>query len=169
MLGERAGKLERKREPHDPYLWLRRAPSFKPVEKRGIGSPVKARHSTSKGCPRSPRRHATEQNKAKLSPWTLGGIASAQADRPRTARCKANQGRQGQGPERGTVQRKRQLPSSRRRRHPAPLSARTRLVLETNKQRGAHLEVLPPRALPRPACCHIRRAGAQARLAGVRH
>ena len=47
------------------------------------------RHSTSKGCPRSPRRDATEQNKAKLSPWTLGGTASAQADRPRTARCKA--------------------------------------------------------------------------------
>ena len=47
------------------------------------------RHSTSKGCPGSPRRDATEQSKAKLSPWTLGGIASAQADRPRTARCKA--------------------------------------------------------------------------------
>ena len=28
----------------------------------------------------------------------------------------------------------------------APLSARTCLVLETNKQRGARLEVLPPRA-----------------------
>ena len=26
----------------------------------------------------------------------------------------------------------------------APLSARTRLVLQTNKQRGARLEVLPP-------------------------
>jgi hypothetical protein len=45
--------------------------------------------STSKGCPRSPHRDTTEQNKAKLSPWTLGGTASAQADRPRTARRKA--------------------------------------------------------------------------------
>jgi len=51
--------------------------------------PVTARHSTSKGCPRSPHRDTTERNKTKLSPWTLGGTASAQADRPRTARRKA--------------------------------------------------------------------------------
>ena len=48
-----------------------------------------ARHSTSKGCPRLPRRDATEQIKAKLSQWTLSGAASAQADRPRTAHRKA--------------------------------------------------------------------------------
>ena len=48
-----------------------------------------ARHSTSKGCPRLPRRDATERNKAKLSPRTLSDAASAQADRPRTARRKA--------------------------------------------------------------------------------
>ena len=48
-----------------------------------------ARHSTSNGCPRLPCRDATERNKTKLSPWTLSGAASAQADRPRTARRKA--------------------------------------------------------------------------------
>ena len=47
------------------------------------------RHSTSKRYPRLPRRDATERNKAKLSPWTLSGTASAQAERPRTARRKA--------------------------------------------------------------------------------
>ena len=47
------------------------------------------RHSTGKRCPRSPRRDATGRNKAELSPWTLSGAASAQADRPRTARHKA--------------------------------------------------------------------------------
>ena len=51
--------------------------------------PVTTRHSTSKACPRSPRRDATERKKAKLSPWTLDGTASARADRPRTARRKA--------------------------------------------------------------------------------
>jgi len=50
---------------------------------------VTTRHSTSKGCPRSPHRDATGRNKAELSPWTLSGTASAQADRPRTARRKA--------------------------------------------------------------------------------
>jgi hypothetical protein len=39
--------------------------------------------------PRLSRRDATERNKAKLSPWTLSGAASAQADRPRTASRKA--------------------------------------------------------------------------------
>ena len=48
-----------------------------------------ARRSTSKGCPRLPHRDATERNKAMLSPWALSGAASAQADRPRTARRKA--------------------------------------------------------------------------------
>ena len=45
--------------------------------------------STSKGCPRSPRRDTTGRNKAELSPRTLSGTASAQADYPRTAHCKA--------------------------------------------------------------------------------
>ena len=47
------------------------------------------RRSTSKGCPRSPRRDTTEQNKAELSPWTLSGAASALAGCPRKARRKA--------------------------------------------------------------------------------
>ena len=68
---------------------MRRAQSFKLVEEWRFAMPMTTRHSTSKGCPRSPRRDATEQSKAKLSPWTLGGTVSAQADRPRTARCKA--------------------------------------------------------------------------------
>ena len=40
----------------------------------------------------------------------------------------------------------------------APLSARTRLVLQTNKQRGARLEVLPPRAYY-PDRCVVTSAG----------
>ena len=47
------------------------------------------RHSTSKGCPRSPRRDTAERNKAELNPWTLSGAASALAGCPRMPRRKA--------------------------------------------------------------------------------
>ena len=102
-------------------------------------------HSTSKGCPRSPCRDATEQSKAKLSPWTLGGTASAQADRPRTARCKATREGRAKALKRGTARQKHQLPSSRRYRRPGP-PQRADTSCPLNKQRGTRLEVLPPRA-----------------------
>ena len=104
------------------------------------------RHSTNKGCPRSPRRDTTERNKAELSPWTPSGAASALAGCPRTACRKATRNagakalRAGQRDESTSCQAAGAIVAL------APLSARTRLVLETNKQRGARLEVLPPRA-----------------------
>ena len=103
------------------------------------------RHSMSKGCPRSPHRDATEQSKAKLSPWTLGGTASAQADRPRTARCKATrEGRAkalsaGQRDESASCQAAGAVVTL------AP-SQRADTSCPLNKQRGARLKVLLPRA-----------------------
>ena len=146
MLGERAGKLERKREPHNPYLWLRRAPSFKPVEGQGFGPPVTARRSMSKGCPRLPRRDTTERNKAELSPWTLSGAASALAGCPRTARHRATRNAGAKALRAGQCDESASCRAAGAVVTLAPLSARTRLVLETNEQRGARLEVLPPRA-----------------------
>ena len=102
------------------------------------------RHSTSKGCPRSPRRDATEQSKAKLSPWTLGGTASARADRPRTARCKATREGGAKALSAGQRDESASCQAAGAVVTLAPLSTRTRLVLQTNKQRGARLEVLPP-------------------------
>ena len=103
-------------------------------------------HSTGKRCPRSPRRDATGRNKAELNPWTLSGATSAQADRSRTA-PQSNPGSQGLGPEARDNETKapaaeQQAPSSPW----PPLSARTRLVPGTNKQRGARLGVLSPQA-----------------------
>ena len=88
MLEERVGRLEKKGTPRPLFIT---APSTKlqAVKKRRLVSPVTARHSTGKRYPRSPCRDATERNKAKLSPWTLSSTASAQADRPQTARRKA--------------------------------------------------------------------------------
>ena len=81
------------------------------VKKQRLVSPVTTRHSTSKGCPRSPHRDATGRNKAELSPWTLSG----------------------------TARRERQLPSGRRRRHPGPPSARGHVLSfkQTNKEARA--------------------------------
>ena len=87
--GRRAGKLERKGNPTTPIYSCVGHQASGLSKDKGLGPPVTARHSTSKGCPRLPRRDATERNKAKLSPWTLNGAASAQADRLRTARRKA--------------------------------------------------------------------------------
>ena len=102
---------------------------------------MSARHSTSKGCPRSPHRDTTERNKAKLSPWTLGGAASAQADYPQTARHKATR----EGGAKALSAGQRDESASCRAAGAvvalAPLSARTRLVLEINKRRGTCLEV----------------------------
>jgi len=142
-----------------------RAPSFKPVEGRRFGQPVTARHSTSKRCPRLSRRDMTEQNKAESLDAKRHSISP---DRPPSnGTSQDDQGKWGRGPERGTARRKHQLLSSRRHRRPGPLSARTSLVPGTNKQKGARLEVLSPGAIPRPTSCHIRRAGAQACLAGA--
>ena len=104
------------------------------------------RHSTSKGCPQSPRRDMTERNKAELGPWTLSGAASALASCPRTARRKAtrNDGAKalcvGQRDESTSCQ------AAGATIALAPLSARTRLVLQTNKQKGTRLEILHPQA-----------------------
>jgi len=103
--------------------------------------PVTARHSTSKGCPRSPHRDTTERNKTKLSPWTLGGTASAQADRPRTARRKATWEGRANALSAGQCDESASCRAADAVVALAPLSARTRLVLETNKRRDTRLEV----------------------------
>ena len=90
------------------------------LEKKRLVSPVTTRHSTGKRYPRSPRRDATERKKAELNPWTLSGAASAQADRPRTARHKTARGARAYAPKRGIARQKHQLPSSRRHRRPGP-------------------------------------------------
>ena len=101
--------------------------------------PVTTRHSTSKGCPRSPRRDATERNKAEQGPWTLSGTASAQADRPRTACHKAAREARAYALKHGTARQKHQLPSSRRHRRPGPPSARRHVLSfkQTNKEARA--------------------------------
>ena len=105
-----------------------------------------ARHSMSKGCPRSPRRDTTERNKAELSPWTLSGVASALAGCPRTARRKAIRNARAKALRTGQLDKSTSCHAAGATVALAPLSARTRLVLQTNKQRGARLEVHPPRA-----------------------
>ena len=104
-----------------------------------------AQHFTSKGCPRLPHQDATERNKAKLSPWTLSGAASAQADRTRMARRKATR----EGGAKALSAGQRDESASCRAAGAivalAPLSTWTRLVLETNQQRGTRLEARPPR------------------------
>ena len=128
------------------------------------------RHSTSKRCPRLPHRDATERNKAKLSPWMLSSAASAQAGRPRTVRHKATREARVKALKRGTTRQKHQLPSSRRHRRPGPPQrADTSCSLNKQTKRRAPRSTPPTGVLPRPAYCHIRRAGAQARLAGARH
>ena len=87
--GRRAGKLEKKGNPTTPIYSYVGHQASSLSKNKGLVPPVTARHSTSKGCPHLPRRDATERNKAKLSPWTLSGAASAQADRLQTARRKA--------------------------------------------------------------------------------
>ena len=127
------------------------------------------RHSTGKRYPRSPRRDATGRNKAELSPWTLSGAASAQADRPQTARHKATREARAQALKRGTARQRYQLQSSRRPRRPAPPQrADTSCPLNKQTKRRAPRSTPPTRVLSRPACCHTRRARAQARPAGAR-
>ena len=104
------------------------------------------RRSTSKGCPRSPRRDTTERNKAELSPWTLSGAASALAGCPRTARRKAVRNAGAKALRTGQLDKSTSCQAAGATVALAPLSAQTRLVHQTNKQRGARLEVLPPRA-----------------------
>ena len=104
------------------------------------------RHSTSKGCPQSPRRDTTERNKAELSPWTLSGAASALAGCPRTARRKATRNAGAKALRTGQLDESTSCQAAGAAVALAPLSARTRLFLETNKQRGARLDVHPPRA-----------------------
>ena len=104
------------------------------------------RRSTSKGCPRLPRRDTTERNKAELSPWTLSGAASALAGCPRTAHRKATRNAGAKALRAGQRDESTSCQAAGANVALAPLSARTRLVLQINKQKGARLEVLPPRA-----------------------
>ena len=104
------------------------------------------RRSTSKGCPRSPRRDTTERNKAELSPRMLSGAASALAGCPRTARRKATRNAGAKALRTGQHDGSTSCQAAGATVALAPLSARTRLVLYTNKRRGARLEVLPLRA-----------------------
>ena len=102
--------------------------------------------STSKECPRSSRRDTTERNKAELSPWTLSGAASALAGCPRTVHRKATRNTGAKALRAGQRDGSTSCQAAGAAVALAPLSARTRLILQTNKQRGARLEVLPPRA-----------------------
>ena len=129
-----------------------------------------ARHSTSKGCPRSPHRDTTERNKVELSPWTLSGAASALAGCPRTARRKATRNagakalRAGQRDESASCQAAGATVAL------AP-TQRADMSCHQNKQtkRACTSKHSPVGALPLPTSYHIRRAGAQSRLAGARH
>ena len=101
-----------------------------------------ARHSTSERCPWLSRRHETEQNKAESLDAKRHSIGS---DRPPSNSApQGNQGKRGQGPERGTARWKWQLPSSRRRRRPGPPGTWTCLVIRTNKQKGHAPRSTPP-------------------------
>jgi hypothetical protein len=104
---------------------------------------VTARHSTKERCLQSPRQDATKRNKAELSPWTLSGAASAQADRPRTARRQATREGRAKALNAGQCDGIASCQAADAVITLAPLSTRTHLVLETDKQRGTHLEVLP--------------------------
>ena len=146
MLEERAGRLEKKGNPTTPIYSCARHQAPKLVEEQRLVSPVMMRHSTSKGRPRSPRRDATEQNKAELGPWTLSGAASALADCPRTARRKATRNSGAKALRMGRRDESTSCQAAGATVALAPLIARTRLVLYTNKQRGTRLEVLPLRA-----------------------
>src|SRR6185437_2321049 len=115
-------------------------------KERRLVSPVTKRRPTSKGCPRSPRRDTTERNKAELSPWMLSGAASALAGCPRTARRKAIRSAGAKALCTGQLDKSTSCQAAGATVALAPLSARTRLVLQTNKQRGARLQVHPPRA-----------------------
>jgi len=111
--------------------------------------------STSKGCPRSPRRDTTERNKAELSPQTLSGAASALAGCPRTARRKAIRNAGAKALRTGQLDKSTSCQAAGATVALAPLSARTRLVLQTNKQRGARLEGHPHgRTIPTGVLSH---------------
>ena len=86
-------------------------------------------HSTSKGCPRSPRRDTTERNKVELSSWTLSGAVSALAGRPRTARRKANRNAGAKALRTGQRDESTSCQAAGATVALAPLSARTRLIL----------------------------------------
>jgi hypothetical protein len=101
---------------------------------------VTARHSTSKGCPRSPCRDMTRQSKAEPLDAKRYSIGSGRP--PSNGVPQGNQGRWGQGPECGIVRRKLQLPGSRRRCHPGPPQC-TNMSRPLNKQKGTRLEILP--------------------------
>ena len=137
--------MERKRNPTTHIYSRAGHKASKLVEERRLVSPVTTRHSTSKGCPRSPRRDTTERNKAELSPWTLSGAAWAQADRPRTARRKATREAEAKALSAGQCDESTSCRAAGDIVALAPLSARTRLVPGT-KKRGTRLEVHPPRA-----------------------
>ena len=104
------------------------------------------RRSTSKGCPRSPHRDTTERNKAELSPWMLSGAASALAGCPRTVRRKVVRNAEAKALRTGQLDKSTSCHAAGVTVALAPLSARTRLVLPTNKQRGTRHEVHPARA-----------------------
>ena len=114
-----------------------RAPSSKLVGKQRLVSPVTTRHSTGKRCPRSPRRDVTERNKAKMSPWTLSSAASTQADRPRTARHKATREAVVKTLSAGQRDESVSCQAAGATVALAPLSARTRLVLQTHNEARA--------------------------------
>ena len=169
MLEERARKLERKDNPATPIYSCVGCQASSLSKDKGLGPPVTARHSTSKGCPRLPCRDTTERNKAKLSPWTLSGAASAQADRPRTARRKATRE---SGAKALSAGQRDESASCRAVGAIVPLAPSAHghvLSPEQKTKRHAPRITLPAGALLRPTSYHIRRAGAQARQAGARH
>src|SRR6185503_19198876 len=105
-----------------------------------------------------------------LSPWTLSGTASAQADRPRTTHRKATREGRTKALSAGQCDESASCRAAGAVVTLAPFSTRTRLIPGTNKTKGRAPRSSPPTgALPRPTYCHIRRADAQARLVGARY
>ena len=98
------------------------------------------RQSTNKGCARSPHRDTTERNKAELSPQMLSGAASALAGSPRTARRKATRNAGAKALRTGQHDGSTSCQAAGATVALAPLSAWTRFVLQTNKQKGTRLE-----------------------------
>ena len=167
---QKSREVEEEEGTPRPLFITASAPSFKPIEGQGLGLPVTVQHSTSKGCPRLPRRDTTERNKAELSPWMLSGAASALVGCPRTACRKAtrNAGAKalgtGQCGESASCRAAGAVVTLAR-----PQRADTSCPLNKQTKRRAPRSTPPAGVLPGPACCHTRRAGAQARLVGARH
>ena len=138
--------MENGGNPTTPIYSCARHQAPKLVEERRLVSPMTTRHSTSKGCTRSPRRDTTERNKAELSPWTPSGAALALAGCPRTAHRKATRNAGAKALRTGQLDESTSCQAAGATVALAPPVRGHVLSFKQTKQRGARLEVHPPRA-----------------------